>query len=306
MENNKDVTQDEPAKALKEVEITTHESGQNSPDENIHRTPIINPIQNLIDERFTVEGTGGAFGAATIYIDIISPEGVRPTAAGIDPNGTWLGLTSFPAGESPMSFRARQVLTSGGSFPSEVITVYRARLTGPPAGPLIPQNIVFKGEAAPGTTIRIVNADNPSIALSANVTVTPQGTWEAPLTATLPAGPFTAKAYLRLAGFTDGYTNPRAYTLGLEKPVITSPEPGSTQSQNFEIKGNKGASGATVHIYKDLAGDEYGSGLVGGDGTWTVTVRVPSGTVSVVAEQVLGNYRSGRGALRTYTIRPSN
>jgi hypothetical protein len=72
------------------------------------------------------------------------------------------------------------------------------------------------------------------------------------------------------------------------------------------VEGSNGLVGARIEIYLDLTNTLVGSGSVSSaNGSWSAAVaELPAGPVSLVAEQIFQNVRSGIGQARGFKIRP--
>ncbi|MHC8349254.1 hypothetical protein ACYZT7_07675 [Pseudomonas sp. RT4P38] len=260
------------------------------------RTPSIDPLRNVSSRTFTVTGAGGLPGIGAITLHNVGGNQLAP--AGMLGDGTWRASISIPLTANSLVFYATQKIGDRFSNSSQE-TAYLAAITSPASGTLLVTGDKFQGIAAPGTTIKVVRADDRNTLL-ADVTIAPSGTWEAVMTATPISGEMKVEAQYSLTGFTHGYTAPITYNV-LGAPAITLPAANSTQPTNFTLHGNNGLNGATVDVFIDLTQTKVGTGTVEGNGTWTAAVTLPSaGPVTLAVLQKLSNRTSVRGASRAF------
>jgi hypothetical protein len=163
--------------------------------------------------------------------------------------------------------------------------------------------LLFKGTGHPGLTLQVVRADNHSVSLSDPLDTT-TALWELPrVVSDINSGELSVKVkYQHLAIGVD-YTDPRTFMV-VGWPRIPKPVP--EQDQSFVLEGDNGLRDATIVVFVDLTTSLVGADKVSNvDGSWSVSVSgLPPGPISLVAEQVFQNVRSGRGEPRAYRIRP--
>jgi hypothetical protein len=163
--------------------------------------------------------------------------------------------------------------------------------------------LLFKGTGHPGLTLQVVRADNHSVSLSGPLDTT-TALWELPgVVSDINSGELSVKVkYQHLAIGVD-YTDPRTFMI-VGWPRI--PKPVSEQDQSFVLEGDNGLHDATIVVFLDLTTSLVGVDKVSNvDGSWSVSVSgLPPGPVSLVAEQVFQNVRSGRSEPRAFRIRP--
>ncbi|WLH34480.1 hypothetical protein PSH79_21495 [Pseudomonas sp. FP2196] len=163
---------------------------------------------------------------------------------------------------------------------------------------------VMKGEAITGSTVTVKDS------LSGNTLGTARpgagGEWEA-----IISPPSDVKE-LQVEASHDGFGGSplpfkTSYVVGPSIPRITPPAAGSVHDLTFYISGSNGILNGVIQLRKE-AGDspELGQSIVSSaQGNWKVTVNVPPGNNSLVAEQVLGGIRSGRSVPVGFKVRPS-
>ncbi|SEE40271.1 hypothetical protein SAMN04490185_5666 [Pseudomonas frederiksbergensis] len=109
-------------------------------------------------------------------------------------------------------------------------------------------------------------------------------------------------------GYTTRFSSDRTFITRLvpEPPVITSPAPRSLQETTFVMGGRNGMVGATVHVLLEgpLPLKEVGKSTELTSETWTASVTVKPGPVSLVAKQVKGTKESVLSTAVGFYIRP--
>ncbi|MHC8388061.1 Ig-like domain-containing protein [Pseudomonas sp. MDT2-39-1] len=96
----------------------------------------------------------------------------------------------------------------------------------------------------------------------------------------------------------------KAVRVFLAPPPTLNADP-DPQDQTFNVSGLGGAPGLEMQILKDLGDNTpVGKATLQTDGAWTVSVTVPAGRISLVAELVLDSFRSGRSVPQAFNVRP--
>jgi hypothetical protein len=265
-------------------------------------TPTLDNVHNFASSTFNVSG-GNGIARYTLILD--HGDGTS-TLLPLNSHGRWSVPVTVDDEQNSIKIQAYQQITGFESDKTPFTTLFRARLTEPVAGSaLLPDEVVFKGMGAPGSMVRVVSASNHNEEWSASVNIGESGTWEAPMTRLPTNGAMSVKAQLKMSGAADFDTEIVSFNVRLS-PVITSPPPLTLQNQSFLLEGGNGQSGARIVVYVDLTNSLVGSGTVSqGSKVWNVSVTdLLPGSVSLVAEQIVGGVPSGRGEPRSFRIRP--
>ncbi|WP_322844593.1 hypothetical protein [Pseudomonas sp. B33.4] len=265
--------------------------------------PEIDVYQNFVGSTFNVTGNGGINGA-TLVLD--NGDGTIGSAVLIS-NGRWSVPVTVANHQMSQKVQAYQMVSPFNSERTRFVTGIRARITSPSPGSLLTiKDLVFKGAAAPGYGIRVVNDENRQEYLTGSAIMDPgTSTWQANPSKTPPSGLVSATARLTAPYAMDLFTEViRFGFMGL--PEIQNPPPSSVQDQSFLLEGGNGLHRARLRVLPDLAdAPVLGSEIVGDDrGAWTGLVEVPPGPISLVVEQDLNGVSSGRSAPRAFRIRP--
>jgi hypothetical protein len=266
--------------------------------------PSMNKMGNFFSSTFNV--TGDALGGATLVLD----SGAGTIGSGpVDLSGRWSVPVTVADTVMHLNIQAYQIFTGKYSDRTGYSTVYRAKFTWPMANSVMNTKdlIVFKGVAAPGTAVTVVDYSDNSDVWSETLIV-PDATiaWELPsLKKLLRSGNYAVVAKLNYPLAADLYSPPVSFGfLGL--PETLNPDPSNAWNQSFPVEGSNGLVGARIEIYLDLTNTLVGSGSVSSaNGSWSAAVaELPAGPVSLVAEQIFQNVRSGIGQARGFKIRP--
>lgn len=264
-------------------------------------TPVIGS-RNFANSTFDVTGTQGLAGALMVL-----DHGGGTLAARVQPTGgEWLVPLTVADNRNSQKMVAYQQVEGVNSPRSELTYMYRAKLTYPTAGAVVPmKDLVYKAIGAPGSAMLALNASNIYESWANRDLIDPSGLWAGPSIKVLPSGDAVVKVrfYDDPANNRYGYTESVAFKV-LGYPRITLPTAASTQNPNFDLSGDNGLAQSKVAAYYDLTNDSVGESQVRSDGTWTIPVTVRSGPVSLVVEQSFGGKSSGRGNLRTFKIPP--
>ncbi|MCU1751291.1 hypothetical protein [Pseudomonas sp. 6D_7.1_Bac1] len=269
------------------------------------------PTQNAtVDQYFTAEGAG-AYPYAKIYVRVFPQNLTYPADA--DGSGRWsVWIPNLPLGYNEIG--VIQVFESVESSTSGALGFYTRLtkplvITSPETGDVVRElRPEVSGTGHDGTTITIFREGGGGGVYGSGTVV--NGIWKIKLTQDLPVGAFVFHAEAKIGTTLVGWSNTVPVTVRYpvpNAPAITVPGAGTVQNQTFTVSGAGGAAGATVEILKDFADHTViGTGPVKAGGSWDVTVTVPPGPVSLVAEQfIYSDEHSARSAPRTFKIRPS-
>lgn len=185
---------------------------------------------------------------------------------------------------------------------------YPFTLTDPPSGSVLKRGTVFKGEGIPFAITQVVmGGGNQDVPISTSTIPGLDRIWEADFTQATSQDEqgfieVVARCLTPLGQVL--YTDSATYQVLPRVPTITAPDANSLQPQTFVVSGNNGLRGATVNIYLDWRPTSVGHVALSADGNWSVSVTVPVGPVSLVAEQTLNGRPSGRGTQRRFKIKP--
>jgi hypothetical protein len=286
------------------IEVT--QSGSVNVTVNLHvPIPTIQSPQNGqgVDSPFPVSGIGGESGFGTIELYSLSAAFLGHATPGT--NGNWNTEISLPTGVS--TFHARQKIGAYSSAPSVAITVK------PPAPHIekpgqnetgVTQRPVISGTGTPRATVNVWQT-NPRKNLVTGAVVDANRNWSKVSEVDLDLGQRTIRAQATLDGVPSSETVDRTFNVTPAIPQITGPDADVLQSPTFDVIGTDGVRGCEIQILKDLGDNTpLGKGVLQAGGNWTVSVTVPVGQISLVAEQVSGVVRSGRGLPRSFRIRP--
>ncbi|MFI9488503.1 Ig-like domain-containing protein [Promicromonospora sp. NPDC052451] len=248
------------------------------------------------DNTPTIEGTGEPGATVTIIID---GEPVGETVVGDD--GTWSFTPTTPLSESDHEITATQTDPAGNdSGPSDPVTVTVDAL--PPAPPAITSPTdrtltndstpTIEGTGEPGATVAIIIDGEPV----GETVVGDDGTWTFTPTTPLPDGDreITATQTDTDGTVSDPADPPIVITVDTTPPatpVVTSPTPGSTTTDNTPTISGTGEPGSTVTIIID--GKPAGTAVVDENGNWTFTPSTSLGrgehTIAVQQTDPAGN-----------------
>ena len=310
----------EDSKKLSPASIENQSPDNESPSTLITEIPspelpppiIMSPVDGeVISPNPIVYGTGGPVLARVILYDVTNGDEWLGQDF-VKGDGTWEIpiVNAFPYGEVKI-----QAIAMWLGLPSERTkpitwnvprpnTVITSPTTGDVVLELRPE---VSGTGSNGTTITVFQQGGAGGSYGRATVV--NGIWKVKLTQNLPEGPFVFHAETTLNGQPVGWSNLVAVTVrypASNAPVITAPWAGTVQNQTFTISGTGGATGATVEILKDQVDHTViGTAPVKTGGSWDVTVIVPPGPISLVAEQFIGSGdHSGRSQARGFKIRP--
>lgn len=158
--------------------------------------------------------------------------------------------------------------------------------------------IVFEGIGQSNSAIGVVNAADHYQSISETVTVGSNASWRAPVRSplVLPSGDLTVQAKHSV-----GYSAPLTFRVLGAPTLITA---AGEQDTTFNLSGANGLAGSVVTLYIDRSDTKVGQTGVLNNLSWTGTVTLSPGPVSLVAEQSQAGVISERSAVRLYKIRP--
>ncbi|AZZ77965.1 hypothetical protein CCX46_23435 [Pseudomonas sp. RU47] len=267
------------------------------------RTPVIqSPLPNtLVTMPFLVKGNGHWQKGA---IRILGPRENIIGIAALKGDGNWEASIYLPLED--MSFYAKQVVGTEISVASNVIKIrqFVTSITSPVENAWVthPQ-LFFSGTCISGTTITVVEAKDHAATLS-TPRVFNSISWNVGLKPdkTLPSGNLAIQARQQSPGWSDSYSAV-VNVMVLGYPVISTSAP--LQNPSFKLEGGNGVKGAVVEIFQNSTSKLLGRSAVLTSDKWVVDlINVPSGNLSLVAEQVITIHRSGRGTPQTFKIIP--
>jgi hypothetical protein len=278
---------------------------------SVFSPPVIAPQEG---SNFNVRGTGVPFALVQVT-EKVPNEPLVAGVATVDGNGTW--FAKWVSGYEPQNrnyeFVARQSFSvkplhneiSDFSAPqSYIVELPAPTITQPADGTEQNPTFTVTGEGGvSGATVEVLK-NTTGHDVIATGSVKPGGGWDVPVT--LPWGQTTVVAEQFIGGGKHSVRSaPRTFKINLTNVTITAPAPDSMQSQTFTVSGEGGISGATIEILKDLAAhDVIATGPVKVGGNWDVSVTLPPGRISLVAEQFIGAEHSTRSGPRAFRVRP--
>ncbi|MEU6134591.1 Ig-like domain-containing protein [Nocardioides sp. NPDC047086] len=259
------------------------------------------------DNTPTVTGTGEPGAEVEVFVD-----GVPVGTTTVDPAGNWSLELTTPLADGGHTATATQTDEAGNISPTSdpvpftVDTQAPAApvITSPADGDVIDDSTpTITGTGESGATVE-VSIDGEVVG---EATVSPEGTWELPLTDPLADGEHTVTAtQTDEAGNVSEPSAPVTFTVDTtapDAPVITSPTDGSTTSDTTPTITGTGEPGATVEVTID--GQVVGEATVDADGNWELPLTDPlaDGEHTVTATQTdqAGNV-SDPSAPVTFTV----
>ncbi|UQS17923.1 hypothetical protein [Pseudomonas sp. HS6] len=265
-------------------------------------TPVIGS-RNFSTSTFDVTGTQGIAGA-----NMVLDHGAGTLAQRIQPTGgAWSVPVTVAEDVNSQRMQAYQQVNGVSSARTSLIYMYRAKLTYPTAGAVVPmKDLVYQAIGAPDSAMFALNSTNIYESWSDQHLVNSSGVWQGISIKVLPSG--NAEVKVRFydnpgAPASYGYTQSVAFKV-LGYPLITLPTDASLQNSNFDLSGNNGLAQSTIVAYYDLTDTAVGQSTVRPDGTWTIPVAAQAGSVSLAVEQSSGGKSSGRGTYRSFKIKP--
>ncbi|WP_259698297.1 hypothetical protein [Pseudomonas frederiksbergensis] len=226
----------------------------------------------------------------------------------VSSSGSWDVQLLKPFPTSTFRVACRQTLNGFASHwgdPGHTWNVTFPTIASPPPGAVIPtgSGSFFKGIAATGWMVKVVNAANRNEVLGSAVVVGSNRSWECPLIPTLASRTVTVEAqYSRTTPYPGVvYSAPLTCTI-LGAPTINAPS--NIVDTTFNLTGGNGVQGATVEIFIDLSQTKVGQAGVFNPPGWNGSVTVPPGAVTLVARQNAQGVLSSLGAPVIFRVRP--
>ncbi|WP_415773515.1 hypothetical protein [Pseudomonas sp. LB3P38] len=290
------------------IEVT--QSGPVNVTVNLHVPPVVitSPPSGVLPAmQFSVKGSGGELGPGTVTLHNASGDGVL-SAATIKADGTWDATVTLPSETQPLTFYARQKIGNYSSPNSKQVTVFFAptpQITAPVSGTVPNRQFPVSGIGGKygSGTITLHNAAGNAPLSTA--TIKTDGKWDATVTLPSETLPLTFYAKQKIGNNSSPNSNQVTVQLAaLAIPGITAPANDSVQATAFTLTGNLGTVGGKVQVFKDLTDDKVGESDVLTAATWSCSVAVPVGPVSLVAKLVKDGRESERSAPRAFKIRP--
>ncbi|MFK0202473.1 collagen binding domain-containing protein [Streptomyces lavendulae] len=247
-------------------------------DFNVVVPAIIAPTQGakVASRRPTVAGSSSwQMSGRLVYL--ANSQGKILGSGGVDSNGNWsiLPYDNLPLGGNSVKVQ----FASDGSDPAEWSDVRDFTVE-------LPSLVIFtpaEGETVTDRKPRISGSGNPGVQVIVNTTsgallnsalVDANGNWSLnPRGADLPYGPVSIRARVLADGSTSDVRNFTVAQQANTAPVIAAPSEGSTVTgRRTAVTGSSSwqMSGGQV-VLANSQGTILGSGVVGPDGTWSVT-----------------------------------
>lgn len=263
--------------------------------------PASNAIVNM---PLAVSGKNGILGGIIELYTSLTGAVIKQQAVTAS-NGVWtINVEKWEW--SANSVFARQKFSGYQSAPSNTVTGLRIItpvITNPAQNEIVPLRPLFSGQASPGALVT-VRQISPDKLLVSNALVDARGAWSKTSETDLSKGLVTIRAKATMAGLESAETSDYVVYTVPQTPSITGPDASVVQNTTFEVTGNRGIKGCDIRILKDLSDLQLGTVTNQSDGDWKVSVTVPAGNNSLVAEQVKGNVHSERSAPRAFRVRP--
>lgn len=288
-------------------DIEKDESGENTQDMPIDNAAfrILSPSGYIPELTFLVSGEGARPNAQLVEIYEYGTDERLGYSRDVNDDGSWTVQVTM-RNELDLKYFAHQT-TLGNSLPKTVVR-RPTTLTKPQSNSLVaPGQVVFGGECFPGETpldpgmrIRVLDGTTELASVTA---VGPGTTWEATSTGVLSGKIYTVRAEYKVASSPIlSYTNNLSFEV-LGPPTISPPT--DLQDMSFTVYGTKGKTGAQIEVRLDLIGDPVGPPVgVGVNGSWSATVQVPPGTISLVAVQIYQGIPSEPSTAQAFRVRP--
>ncbi|MCP2251829.1 Ig-like domain (group 3) [Prauserella aidingensis] len=298
-------TPDSPLGDGQHTITATQEDGQGnmSPESNsviftvdtmVEPPTIATPdADSLINDR-TPEISGTGEPGATVQVSV-DGQVIGEVVVGDD--DTWSITPTEPLGEGEHLIEAVQTdAADNTSGPAEsTVTVTSPtpaapEITGPQEGSTVDRGTpTITGTGTPGNQVEAF-VDGESVGTT---TVGENGTWMLESSRSLSEGQHTVTARQQDS---EGRVSPESEPVGftvdtqaeVAAPEITSPESGSSTSDNTPTIEGTGTPGAEVTVYVD--GEQVGTAQVGDDGRWSFTPDAPldDGSHTITATQTVG------------------
>ncbi|TFH78262.1 hypothetical protein [Pseudomonas kribbensis] len=263
--------------------------------------PLIDPIKNFSASTFNVTGGGGVDGA---LLALHNGDGTIGTGT-VQSNGRWSVPVTVGNSVKQLSFQANQRVGSTYSDRTGFVSVFRAALTYPTAGAVVPmKDFVYEAIGAPGSAMYALGM-HWNDQYSEQELVDSSGRWQAPSTHVFPSGDAVVRTryYDDPAGSAYGYTNEVRFKV-LGYPGITDPGNNTQQEQTFTVSGKNRLANASVQVFIDTTSTSVGTAPAAASATWSASVKLQPGVRRVAAEQFISGKQSGRGSSVLYRVRP--
>ncbi|MDL5593185.1 hypothetical protein QS468_10760 [Bacillus subtilis] len=260
--------------------------------------PIIDPTKNFTDSSFKVTGTKGV---QAYSLRVYKSYEMSTSFASIAANGKWWADIQIPSGVNQLSLTAEHLYGQWGSGKSDNRYLYRAALTSPAAGTVVPlKNLVFGGIAAPNTSVKVV-LGGVGTPLSASANTGAGSSWQASVLANLTLGSGNLSVTAEIDG-AQNYTN--HYTIQiLGYPVITNTQ--LTVPLGFTLTGRNRLPGATLTAYIGPSNTQVGTAGAATTDTFSITTNnLDPGAHALTVEQFHSGKGSGRSAAVTFNVKP--
>jgi hypothetical protein len=263
-------------------------------------------FQTVSTRFFYVRGAGGAQNSFIYLYEAGSNEYLGKGSMFNNPFSVRLHV--YP-GKNTIRLYAKWQTHAEESGPSNIITLrfltpkIDARFGNPP----IDIRHTFSGQGLSGSRVTLysISADGSPQMPALGAATTTNERWQIQPDLPLPPGPLKLVA-IAVVGTLEAKSDVVDFVVApaFAVPVITHPAAGSVQDRSFMIEGSGSVANATVVILRDLGDNTpLGSATATGD-RWSVNVAaLPPGPISIVAEQILNEERSGRSSARFFKIR---
>ncbi|MEB0046401.1 MULTISPECIES: hypothetical protein [unclassified Pseudomonas] len=285
------------------IEVT--QSGSVNVTVNLRVTPVVitSPSSGEVPAgQFAVSGTGGEYGVGTVTLHNSTGDALLGTAT-INVDGTWTASVTLPSDAQPLTFYAKQKIGTWFSSPSASVTVTLVlnapAITAPAANS--DQLGIFEVSGDLARTGAIVQVFNGQTEVGRTGVLT-GATWRCSVT--VPFGQVSLIAKQLLNNKVSPASAARVFNIRPNSPAITAPAANSLQLQSFTLSGNQGLSGAKVQVYQDLGPNKVGESAVLSGASWSASITVPVGLISLVVTQIQNGNESLRGTPRIFKIRP--
>ncbi|KAE9639222.1 hypothetical protein [Pseudomonas sp. PB106] len=173
------------------------------------------------------------------------------------------------------------------------------QITKPENGSFFSSSLRVEGLALSGATVTV---RDPRQGALGTTTVGSFGHWALDIT---PAdGEVSITATQNISTGTPDPSLPVRFTMAVATPSITAPDAGSLQPQVFSVSGSGGRPGSEVRIFLDMTQNMVGKSSTLTGSSWTASVSLDPGHVSLVAQQFYGGVGSTRSAPHALKIQP--
>lgn len=268
----------------------------------IPRSPIINPIKNFAASTFNVTGTLGVAGA-----NMVLDHGAGTLATRVQPTGgAWSVPVTVADNVNSQRMQAYQQVNGMNSPRTPMTYMYRAKLTHPTAGAVVPmKGLAYQAIGAPGSAMFALKSTNIYESWSDRHLVDQSGTWRGVSIKDLPSGDAEVKVrfYDDPAANTYGYTQSVVFKV-LGYPVITNTQ--LTLPLGFTLTGRNRLSGATLTAYIGASNTAVGTAVAATTDTFSITtINLDPGAHALTVEQFHSGKGSGRSAAVTFNVKPN-